>query len=54
MARRTKAAPEDKSAAVEAYLCGELGPTEIMQKFIILKKTWQTWLMLYKTRGPEV
>lgn len=53
MARRTKAAPEDKIAAVEAYLRGELGPTEIMQKFIISKKTWQTWLMLYKTRGPE-
>lgn len=53
MSRKPKVAPEDKIAAVEAYLNGELGTAQIIQKLSIDKKTWQMWLTLYKARGSE-
>jgi transposase-like protein len=53
MPRRTVVPPEEKIAAVEAYLSGELGTAEAIQKFNVNKASWHTWIRLYKTRGPE-
>lgn len=53
MSRKPKIPPEEKIAAVEAYLHGELGTTEAVQKYKISTATWRTWRMLYTTRGPE-
>ena len=53
MSRKPKIPPEEKIAAVEAYLHGELGTTEAVRRYEISTTTWRTWRMLYTTRGTE-
>jgi transposase-like protein len=53
VSRKPKIPPDEKITAVEAYLHGELGTTEAVQRYKISTATWRTWRMLYTTRGPE-
>jgi transposase-like protein len=42
VSRKPKIPPEEKIAAVEAYLHGELGTTEAVQRYKISTATWRT------------
>jgi transposase len=53
MPHKGKASPAEKMAAVEAYLNGEIGRTEVINKYGIEGSTFRYWVRLYKTRGPE-
>lgn len=53
MPKKPKNRPEEKIAAVEAYLRGELGTAEAMRRYNVSKASWRTWIILYKARGPE-
>jgi transposase len=53
MPYKGKISPEEKMEVVEAYLDGEIGSAEIIDKYGIVKATFQCWVRLYKTRGPE-
>lgn len=53
MPHKGKISPDEKMAAVEAYLDGEIGPAEIINKHGIAESTFYTWVRLYKTRGQE-
>lgn len=53
MPQKTKVAPYEMIAAIEAYLQGRLGYAEAKRKLGISDSRWRKWIRLYKTRGPE-
>ena len=53
MPHKGKTSPEEKVFIVEQYLLGKVGPSQIISEYGIVKSTLQTWVRLYKTRGPE-
>ncbi len=51
MPYKPKISPDEKIAAIEAYLRGELGKTEAIHKLGIHKSSWDAWIRMYKTQG---
>jgi transposase-like protein len=50
---KTKIETDEKIAVVEAYLQGELGRAEALKRCGICDKTFQLWVMRFKTQGRE-
>lgn len=53
MPHKSKVAPEEKVAAVEAYVQGKVGGGEVTRKYGIDPSTFREWIVLYQTRGRE-
>lgn len=53
MPHKGKLSPDEKVHIVEEYLLGEVGPSQVINEYGIVKATMQRWVRLYKTRGPE-
>ena len=53
MPNKTKVVPEEKVAAVEAYLQGKVSRSEVTRKCGIDSSTFRKWIVLYQTRGRE-
>ena len=50
---RSRFTPQERIAAVEDYLEGRIGRTAVRRKLGIVDITFQTWVRIYKTEGPE-
>ena len=50
---RSRFKPEERITAVEEYLAGKIGRTAVTKKLGIADITFQTWVRLYRTVGPD-
>ena len=50
---RSRFKPEERIAAVEEYLAGKIGRTAVTRKLGIADITFQTWVRIYRTVGPD-
>ena len=50
---RSRFTPQERISAVEDYLDGKIGWTAVTKKLGIVDVTFQTWVRIYKSVGPE-
>ena len=53
MLQRSGNLSERKIEAIESYLRGEIGATQIVQELSITESTLRRWVILYKSYGPK-